>query len=154
MLFRSFKDPVLCDSFVCSSMGYSIEDVPYIPLAERLGVGSSDLSKANTIYLNDAQEAAGAKFPMTRRVERLAAFTAPKDACSACYGSLIYALDRLNDEGRLRKGLPPVCIGQGYKGQSGAIGVGQCTRSCEKSLPGCPPKAADMAAFLRENWIS
>ena len=104
-------------------------------------MGSSDLSKANTIYLNDAQEAAGAKFPMTRRVERLAAFTAPKDACSACYGSLIY-------------GLPPVCIGQGYKGQSGAIGVGQCTRSCEKSLPGCPPKAADMAAFLRENWIS
>ena len=150
----AFKDPVLCDSFVCSSMGYSIEDVPYIPLAERLGVGSSDLTKANTIYLNDAQEAAGAKFPMTRRVERLAAFTAPKDACSACYGSLIYALDRLNDEGRLRKGLPPVCIGQGYKGQSGAIGVGQCTRSCEKSLPGCPPKAADMAAFLRENWIS
>ena len=51
----AFKDPVLCDSFVCSSMGYSIEDVPYIPLAERLGVGSSDLSKANTIYLNDAQ---------------------------------------------------------------------------------------------------
>ena len=40
-----FKDPVLCDAFVCSSMGYSIEDVSYIPLAERLGVGSSDPHK-------------------------------------------------------------------------------------------------------------
>ena len=149
-----FKDPVLCDAFVCSSMGYSMEDVPYIPLAERLGVGSSDLTRANAIYLNEAQEAAGAKFPMTRRVERLAAFAAPKDACSACYGSLIYALDRLNDQGFLKKGLPPVCIGQGYRGQenAGAIGVGQCTRGCEKSLPGCPPKAADMVEFLRENW--
>ncbi len=149
-----FKDPVLCDAFVCSSMGYSIEDVSYIPLAERLGVGSSDLTRANAIYLNEAQEAAGAKFSMTRRVERLAAFAAPKDACSACYGSLIYALDRLNDQGFLKKGLPPVCIGQGYRGQenAGAIGVGQCTRSCEKSLPGCPPKAADMAEFLKENW--
>ena len=33
-----FKDPVLCDAFVCDSMGYSIQDVPYIPLAEKLGV--------------------------------------------------------------------------------------------------------------------
>ena len=91
---------------------------------------------------------------MTRRVQSLAKFTVQKDACSACYGSLIYALDRLNDSGKLQKGLPPVCIGQGYKGQSGEIGVGQCTCGFAKSLKGCPPKAVDMVAFLEENWRS
>lgn len=146
-----FMDPVLCDAFVCDSMGYSLEDVPYIGLAQSLGVGSADTAHANMIYLNQATEAEG-KFPMTRRVQSLAACTAPQDACSACYGSLIYALDRLKDNGLLKKGLPPVCIGQGYKGRPGTIGVGQCTSCCGKSLGGCPPKAADMVDFLVENW--
>lgn len=146
-----FKDPVLCDTFVCECMGYSVEDVPYISLAERLGVGSTDLAHANRIYLNPPTEAAGT-FRMTRRVQGLTRFTAPKDACSACYGSLIYALDRLNDMGRLKKNLPQVAIGQGYQGQDGEIGVGKCTACCQKSLGGCPPKAADIVEFLEENW--
>ena len=82
-----FKDPVLCDAFVCDSMGYSIQDVPYIPLAEKLGVGSTDTAHANMIYLNQPDQA-GVKFRMTHRVQKLAAYTEPKDACSACYGSL------------------------------------------------------------------
>ena len=146
-----FKDPVLCDAFVCDCMGYSVDDVPYITMAEKLGVGSTDTAHANMIYLNQATEA-DSKFRMTRRVQHLAAYTAPEDACSACYGSLIYALDRLNDMGYLRKGLPPVCIGQGYKGQEGAIGVGQCTSCFAKTLGGCPPKAADIVDFLSTQW--
>ncbi len=146
-----FRDPVLCDAFVCDAMGHSVEEVPYILLAQRLGVGSADLSRANRIELNHASESCG-PVPMTRRVERLAAFTAPRDACSACYGSLIYALDRLNDAGELRKGLAPIGIGQGYQGQTGLIGVGRCTSCFQKSLKGCPPKAADITQFLRENW--
>lgn len=146
-----FKDPVLCDSYVCDSMGYSIEDVPYIPIAASLGVGSTDTAGANIISLNDAANAQGT-FKMTRRVQQLASFAAPKDACSACYGSLIFALDRMNDMGYLRKGLPPVSIGQGYKGQKGSIGVGQCTSCFTKSLKGCPPKATDIVDFLSENW--
>ena len=146
-----FKDPVLCDAFVCDCMGYSVDDVPYITMARNLGVGSTDTAHANMIYLNRATEA-HSKFRMTRRVQHLAAYTAPEDACSACYGSLIYALDRLNDMGYLRKGLPPVCIGQGYKGQEGAIGVGQCTSCFAKTLGGCPPKAADIVEFLGNQW--
>ena len=145
------KDPVLCDAFVCSCMGYSAEDVPYITLAERLGVGSTDVAHANMIYLNQASEA-DSRFPMTRRVQNLASYTMPSDACSACYGSLIYALDRLNDSGYLRKGLGPICIGQGYKGKEGHIGIGQCTSCFAKTLGGCPPKAADIVDFLSENW--
>ena len=98
---------------------------------------------------------AGVKFRMTHRVQKLAAYTEPKDACSACYGSLIYALDRLNDAGYLRRGLPSVAIGQGYQNQPDGcakIGVGRCTKCCNKSLAGCPPKAADIVGFLKENW--
>ena len=146
-----FKDPVLCDAFVCGCMGYPVETVPYITLAERLGVGSTDVAHANTVYLNQASEADG-QFRMTRRVENLASYARPSDACSACYGSLIYALDRLNDSGYLRKGLAPICIGQGYKGKEGAIGIGQCTSCFAKTLGGCPPKAADIVDFLSENW--
>lgn len=147
-----FKDPVLCDAYVCDCIGYPIEEVPYIGLAESLGVGSADTSKANMIMLNESTTA-GSKFRMTRRVEALARYAAPKDACSACYGSLIYALDRLDEEGAIRRKAPAVCIGQGYKGEKGgSIGVGSCTACCEKSLKGCPPKAIDMVRFLRENW--
>ncbi len=145
------KDPVLCDAFVCDCMGYSVEDVPYIPLAENLGVGSSDVSNANLIYLNSPTEAEG-QFVMTRRVESLARFTAPKDACSACYGSLIYALNRLNDTGMLNKKLPPVAVGQGYQGQNGEIGIGRCTSCFQNSLEGCPPKGAEITQFLMEHW--
>ena len=90
--------------------------------------------------------------PLPRRVQKLARYTDPKDACSACYGSLIHALNRLSEAGKLRAGLPPVCIGQGFQGQSGEIGVGKCTSCFAKSLHGCPPKAIDIVKFLEENW--
>ena len=147
-----FKDPVLCDAYVCDCMGYSVDDVRYIRLAESLGVGSADTSKANFIYLNE-DVLDKSRFQMTRRVKALAQFTEPKDACSACYGSLIYALDRLNDTRGLPRNARPVCIGQGYKGCGGDIGVGSCTSCFGKSLKGCPPKAIDMVKFLEENWL-
>lgn len=146
-----FLDPVLCDSYVCASMGYSIDQVPYISLAERLGSGSSDLSAAEIVMLND-DTAPNRKFPMTRRVQSLAGYTDAQDACSACYGSLIYALDRLNDSGQLRGKKTPVSIGQGFKGRTGAIGVGQCTSCFQKTLKGCPPKAVDIVEFLQREW--
>lgn len=36
-------DPVLCDAYVCKLMGYKAEEVPYIGLAEKLGVGKADV---------------------------------------------------------------------------------------------------------------
>lgn len=148
-----FLDPVLCDAFVCESMGIDLDDVPYIRMAERLGVGSTDTSAASIIQINEPTKAAGSKFRMSGRVKRLAAYTKPEDACSACYGSLIHALSRLDEQGLLSRGLPPVAIGQGYQGKSGQIGVGKCTSCFAKSLGGCPPTAARMLAFLEENWV-
>ena len=147
-----FWDPVLCDSFAAESMGYRPQDIEYIRLAAELGVGSMDVEHARLVQLNEGAPKMQ-KIRRTRRVEKLAGYAKPDDACSACYGSLIYALDRLDDEGALRgKKAGAIAIGQGYRGKSGEIGVGQCTKCFEKTLGGCPPKAVDIAQFLRENW--
>lgn len=145
-----FRDPVLCDAFVCETMGYPVSEVAYIGMAERLGVGCADTSKAKITELNEGFHATG-KIRMTRRVQQLAQYAEQNDACSACYGSLIYALDRLNDMGMLRKCKDKIAIGQGFKGQTGKLGVGQCTCGFEKSCKGCPPKASDIVEFLKEN---
>ena len=153
-----FKDPVLCDSYAAESMGYRPEDIEYIRLAAELGVGSMDTASAKVISLNagtDGQMGKKAIKPAknTRRVAGLAGYASPEDACSACYGSLIYALDRLNEAGLLKsKEKGTLAIGQGYRGKSGDIGIGQCTACFEKSLGGCPPKAVDIVQFLKENW--
>ncbi len=147
-----FKDPVLCDSFAAECMGYQPGDIEYIRLAEQLGIGSTDVAHANIHSLNQAA-LDGKEMRRTPRVSKLAAYASPKDACSACYGSLIYALGRLDDEGGLRgRKKASIAIGQGYRGKSGAFGIGHCTACFAKHLEGCPPKAVEIAEFLRREW--
>ena len=52
--------------------------------------------------------------------------------------------------GMLRNCKKKIAIGQGYKGQTGEIGIGHCTCGFEKSCKGCPPKAIDMVEFLKK----
>ncbi len=163
----AFRDPVLCDSFAAEVLGYHPWDIEYIRLAEELGVGSSQVANARVYDLRaDEKEQAASleevfgSAPHARgRTARLAAYVDAKDACSACYGSLIYALDRLQDEGLLEgKEKRSIAIGQGYKkkaGQTdpaGRIGIGNCTKCLERSLGGCPPRAVDIAEFLKKEW--
>lgn len=145
-------DPVLCDAFVCESMGYSVADIPYIVLAEQFGIGCADTSTAKFTQLNAPVEQKS--LHASGRVQRLGRYSAPKDACSACYGALIYGLDRLEEEGFAKYCKEKVCIGQAYKGKvlPDNIGVGNCTRGCGRNLPGCPPKALDIRNFLEQNW--
>ena len=46
-----------------------------------------------------------------------------------------------------------ICIGRGFRGEEGKIGVGACTRGFEKSCPGCPPSAAEILRFLTEEVL-
>ncbi|HKL58557.1 MAG TPA: DUF362 domain-containing protein, partial [Sphaerochaeta sp.] len=144
------RDSVLCDSYGASLLGFELKDIPYIGLAEELGVGSSDLTRANIIQLNEPSDEVPPK--PSGRVSYLAKHTRPESACSACYGNLIHALKRLDEVDRLGNVPVPICIGQGYKGidDPNKVGVGICTRGLGKSLKGCPPKAIDMIAFLKE----
>ncbi|MBR5970362.1 MAG: DUF362 domain-containing protein [Lachnospiraceae bacterium] len=145
----AFRDPVLCDAFVCDAMGYAVDDVPYVRIAERLGIGSTDLSSANRIRVNEPDdEEEPASYRPSGRVARLMKHTAPDNACSACIGALIRALHRTEQQGKLSRLRETVCVGQAYRGKTGRCGVGNCTAGFEKSVRGCPPSAAEILAFL------
>lgn len=141
-------DPVLCDAYVCSLMGYGVEEVPYIGLAEKLGAGSADLQSARIRELN--APVCDLKLPDTRRVMKLSELAEEVDSCSACYGYLIPALDMLDREGLLKEFPEKICIGQGYRGKSGRLGIGNCTRQFDCYLKGCPPTEQEMYTFLKE----
>lgn len=141
-------DPVLCDAYVCRLLGYRTEEVPYIGIAESLGAGSADLDGAVIRELNLSGERP--QLPDRNRVLKLAEAVEEVESCSACYGYLIPALDRLDREGLLENFPEKICIGQGYKGKQGNLGIGSCTKDFAHSLKGCPPTETEIYEFLRE----
>lgn len=146
----AWKDPVLCDSFAAEIMGYHPYEISYIRLAEELGIGKTDTKAINIHELNQQEGDLQTAVP-TGKTRRLSAYVKPQDACSACYGSLIHALGRLEEKGLLQ-GKEKIAIGQGYRQKTGTIGIGQCTKCFEKSLEGCPPKAIEIVRFLEKEW--
>lgn len=74
------------------------------------------------------------------------------ESCSACYAYLIPALDRLKSEGLLDRLNTKICIGQGYRGKSGELGIGNCTAHFRHHLGGCPPLEHEVYDFLK-NYI-
>lgn len=144
------RDSVLIDSFGAALMGFNLEDIPYITIAKRMGVGSTDVSKASISYLNEPSDEE-VREPKGS-VSFLSTYIEADSACSACYASLIHALKRLDESGHLDEQINPICIGQGYKSMkdSRKLGVGSCTRGLGESLTGCPPKAIDIITFLKD----
>jgi len=144
------RDPVLCDAWAAAQMGYTLQDIPYIGLAEKLGVGSAGIDKARVLELNNAKQA-GNPMP-SGKIRHFAGYIAENKACSACYASIVFALSRLGSNtvsewtSRIKH---KFCVGQGYRGKQGTIGIGSCTFSFKLSCPGCPPSGADVLAFLR-----
>ncbi len=145
------EDPVLADSFAADLLGYSAAEVEYIEIAAEIGVGSKDLSRAEIIELNQDQ-AAEIEYS-SRKIKKLAAKIKAKDACSACYGSLIHALNRIEKNGQLDKIAGMIKIGQGYQGEEfSGIGIGSCCSGADKFVEGCPPSAKDILDFLAEEY--
>jgi len=152
-LLAAARDPVLCDAWATSIMGLSLDAVPYIKLAEKLKIGSADLRSAKIRELNNADDpsnvvsASSNTAPAGDKVRRLARHINEDNACSSCYASLIYALSNM-DQSKLDKLKEKICVGQGFKGKHGNLGVGQCCAGFKKFCPGCPPSGADVFAFL------
>ena len=141
-------DPVLVDAYVCELMGYGVDEVEYVRLAEKLGVGCADTGSMKICALNEGGEEF--QMPDTRRILALSDAVCEVDSCSACYGYLMPALERLRQEGRLEHLDDKICIGQGYRGKGGTLGIGNCTGGFRHSLDGCPPTEEQMYQFLRE----
>lgn len=143
------KDPVLIDSYAAHLIGFDIDEIPYITIAESMGVGSTDLVNAEIVELN--KDNGSRKLMPTRRVQQLSRHIVEDCACSACYGSLIYALERLDEKGLLNKLNSKLYIGQNFKNKKyKGIGIGSCTSEFDKNIKGCPPKARDIVEFLED----
>lgn len=140
-------DPVLIDSYVCQIMHYTTKDVPYIELAEQLGVGSTDLENAHIVF---CEETARKELPKSRKVVELQDAVEEVESCSACYGYLIPALEMLKNDGLFEKLDTKICIGQGYRGKTGKLGVGACTCKFEHNVNGCPPTENQIYDFLKQ----
>lgn len=141
-------DPVLCDAYVCRMLNYQPEEVPYLSMAEALGVGSADLSRLSIRALNEPEQEL--TLPEERKIVELQDAVEEVESCSACYGYLIPALDRLKREGLLDRLDTRIAIGQGYQKKTGRLGIGRCTSCFEYSLKGCPPTEEEMYEFLRQ----
>ena len=126
-----------------------------IALAEKLGVGSTDLKNARIVY---CEENARKELPKSRKVVELQDAVEEVESCSACYGYLIPALEMLKNDGLFEKLDTKICIGQGYRGKTGKLGVGACTCKFEHNVKGCPPTENQIYDFLKQyilgDWYS
>jgi len=141
-------DSVLIDTYGAALLGFDVQDVEYIGIGEGLGVGSTDLEAAELHEYNEEAKTKNTYAP-TNLARRLGKNVVADKACSACYGSLIHALKRL-EEGGFKVPKDKICIGQGFRGKSGeGLGIGACTHCFKDNVPGCPPTAAAMMEFLK-----
>jgi uncharacterized protein (DUF362 family) len=142
-------DPVRLDAWVCALLGFSLGDVPYISMAAALGAGSAHFEPADIVLLNEPPSLPQAS--PSRRIEKLARHIDARQACSACYGSLLHALSRMQDAGTLARVTGRIRIGQGYRDQQPrGTGIGRCAAGCARWLPGCPPTARAIREFLED----
>ncbi len=139
------KDAVMLDTYICDVMGIDVDDVEYIGMAERLGVGRASYERDKVFELNTNE-----KLPIDKQHKYITFDNvAEKDSCSACYASLIHGMTRYSGARGMKQ---KICIGQDYKGQnvSGAVGVGACCSGFDNYVKGCPPTGADIIAFLED----
>ncbi len=145
-------DPVLTDAYVCRLLGYKSEDVPYISFAEKFNVGDADLSHLKLKTIGGDGIERDEELPITHRIFKLKDKAQDVDTCSACYESLMEALAQLEEEGLLDNFNEKICIGQGYRGQTGEYGMGNCTKAFAHSIKGCPPDADTVYETVKA-WV-
>jgi len=142
------KDPVLIDSYAAELLGYNTDEIPYIGIAAQLKVGNKDILPDTVVELN--KNTAPAKISPSGETDSLMRYIAQKEACSACFGSLVHALKRQKEKRAGR--LPQVSVGQGFRGLGGKIGVGDCTSGFDSYVPGCPPTSKDIVQMLEAKY--
>ena len=141
------EDPVLADSYAAELLGYSTAEVEYIEIADQIGVGNKNLAEAEIIELNEER---GSEISYSsRKITKLAKKIDSKNACSACYGSLIHALKRIEEKGKLSQIKDEIKIGQAYQGKKiDGVGIGNCCRGADDFVEGCPPSAREIVYIL------
>ena len=140
-------DPVQIDAYGCMLMGLNLSQVPYIKMAEQFGGGSTAVSEADIVKLNEPEASASYPAP-SGTVASLTKNVRQDSACSACYASLVRALYNAKRSGV--RVTAPIYIGQAFQGQSlDGIGIGRCCSGASCPVKGCPPTAEAILAVLK-----
>jgi len=141
------QNPLLVDSFCAELIGYRQDDIEYLSHGRKIGVGEYYSRETKVVELN--LDCKPGRQPKGNRIaDRYRNLIDDDAACSVCYAALVFALHR--NGGRVPHGRK-ICIGQGFKGKSGDIGIGNCTRKFKAHVEGCPPKAVDISSFLMKS---
>lgn len=142
-------DPVLVDAHAAELLDYRTDEIGYLTMASEMGVGSADLSKLRIIVTEGTEFE---EVPQIHKIIQIRYGIEDLDSCSACYAMLIGALERLQDEELLNRLPGKLCIGQGYRGQTGDYGIGLCTKDFTHTVAGCPPSEDEIYTSLKK-WI-
>lgn len=140
-------DPVLVDAYACYLMHYDVQDIPYITMAEDLKIGNAHIGEAEILELNHTDQK---ELPREHKLVELQDAVEEVESCSACYACLIPALEQLKEEGLLKFLDEKICIGQGYRGIKGNLGIGNCTGQFRYHVEGCPPDETHIYEGLRQ----
>ena len=141
-------DRVMLDAYAAGLLGYAPEDIGYIPLAAKAGVGSMQITDDSVIRLN--QPKVTQAFTHSAAISRLRPYIDEKDACSACVGNLLRALHMMDESGALPRLTSKIHVGQQFKFAEKPddwIGIGRCAGSA-RSCVGCPPSANEIKTYL------
>ena len=145
------EDPVAIDAYAAELLGYHPHDIHHLQIAEELGVGTADSARLEIVEHNQAEKSRVEELTAQRVVDRYAGYIDEREACSACFGSLIHALYRYEERhGRLPRNLQ-IAIGQGFKESSPSIHPGnRQVYSGVAMLSRMPPAAARILQRLEE----
>jgi uncharacterized protein (DUF362 family) len=155
------KDPVAIDSYACRLLGFSDEDVEYLSISDKLGIGEGHTSDEEIINLDGtAIEKISFSQAQSEIKKWIDSIVDQRSACSSCFGNLSSALRYIQEENPeiITRSLPSFCIGQEFKGKSlssSQKGIGICTVSeGNKTLRGCPPSRESILAFLKKEFFT
>ena len=137
-------DPVRLDSYGATLLGCDPAKIDYLRFAAEYGLGKPFDASTTVRELQVENRPKTNPTGQSDLVRRLAKHIDEKNACSACYAALIFALHRTENRKRKEK----IKIGQGFRGKKcTGTGVGNCTAGCERYVSGCPPTAGEILNF-------
>lgn len=150
-MHRAFlgADPLAVDAYAAQLLGFSLRDIPYLEMAQRHGLGRAEAGSVKVVGDTKTSPVDPKGKEGFSRVRGLTRAVSERGACSACYGSLVHALNLMEEEGRPFR--EPIAIGQGYRGEAGeGIGVGNCCAGFSRCAKGCPPDARAILNVLKQ----
>lgn len=143
------SDPVLMDSYAAQVLGYQINEIKYIQLAQNEGVGKPMDKDTQIVSIYPDECNLPKDMKIQQKNKKYLKIIDEADACSACFSNLASALDKLCEEGLAEAFADQICIGQAYRGYKGVLGIGDCTDCFTKHLPGCPPDTDSIIKFFK-----